>query len=594
MSILEQFNFTASTELLVCETDGFSLRGAVLTRSNALFSVLYQSVIDNPNMAEAVTELVEELRKQGWQGGKAVLLSPAVLSTLIELPVSPKKPRPVPQMMELVRWEVEPLLMQHTTKWSVGNLLVRQGYMTNEQANAVMDLQQGNANEAGGLQLADNFTFRKFGDLAEELGYVRRSQISACLSGQEWLKLQSENEVIACGWAAQNEVADVPGMYNWLISCVNQDLLQRWTDLFSKENVRLQSMYPSTGLSLLLLPEDVDSAVVLESSNKFNFASHFVKGNVIAQNNHIDPEHEELSANIEAYHGLNVDSSTPVWLASWQGESTLENELKQGLDMDIHSLSMPPINDVISPAMLAAAKHSFKKYPHKVATDVRLGGPPLALIQRVEVRFALLALVILLVLAILEGTLAFRHHAVSEKNAEIEQRWSLIDDASKRVKKQIEQIEQRKKQLEQQKTQQLHYDALIKFYDNAIPQRTALVKYILSVLQTHTPDDVVINQIDELGKRVPININKAVNLITPSNMVEVENFNITGWALSEESAQQFIYTIKDKVREMNLEVKDTIVQSSVGALGLEGFTVAFRIVRLMPKDQLSGSEVVKK
>lgn len=588
MDILNYFNFGKTKELLVCETDGFSLRGAVLTRSNALFTVLYQTVINNPNMAEALTELVGELRQQGWQGGgKAILLSPAVLSTLVELPVSPKKPRPVLQMMELVRWEVEPLLMQHITKWSVGNLLVRQGYMTNEQANAVMDLQQGNANEAGGLQLADNFTFRKFGDLAEELGYVRRSQISACLSGQEWLKLQSENDVIACGWAAQNEVADVPGMYNWLISCVNHDLLKRWTELFAKEHVQLQSMYPSTGMSALLLPDDVKAAVVLESSLKFNFASHILDGNVISQNNHIDPEHAELSANIEAYHGLNADGKTPIWLADWHNNSELGDELKQVLEKDVHALAMSPMNDVISPAMLAATKHAFKKHSLLVATDVRLDGPPLALFQRVEVRLAVLMLVMMFIVGVMEGTLAYRHHTVMQEKAQVDQRWNVISDATKRVNKQIEEINKRKTLLKQQEQEQVRFDALIQFYDNAVPKRSALVKYILSLIQTHVPEDVIITQVDELGKRVSLLPTNTVIPTQKTNLVEVENINIEAWALSEESAQQFIYTIKDKVREMDLVVKESIVQADKGVFGLDGFTVAFRIVRMMPKDQLT-------
>jgi hypothetical protein len=111
MNIKNLVPFSAPSELLVFETDGFSLRAAVIKNAGKSPQVVFTANSSFADMAEAVKEIAEQLKQNGFKGGKAILLSPAVLSTLVELPINPKKSRPIPQMQELIRWEVEPLLM---------------------------------------------------------------------------------------------------------------------------------------------------------------------------------------------------------------------------------------------------------------------------------------------------------------------------------------------------------------------------------------------------------------------------------------------------------------------------------------------------
>lgn len=76
---------------MVCETDGFSLRAAVLRRADHDLNVLYRAQTEQVDMAEGLGDVLAALKNQGWQGGgAAILLSPAVFSTLVELPVNPK------------------------------------------------------------------------------------------------------------------------------------------------------------------------------------------------------------------------------------------------------------------------------------------------------------------------------------------------------------------------------------------------------------------------------------------------------------------------------------------------------------------------
>ncbi|CAN0600355.1 unnamed protein product, partial [Laminaria digitata] len=135
LSALKNISFGRPSHILVCESDGLTLRAAVISREGNRL-VTHQHAVSNlldPGLA--LTEVVNSIRTNGWSGGQAVLLTPAAMSSLIELPINPKKPKPLPQMQALIRWEAEPLLLQQQNQWSIGYLMIKQGLMTPEQVN---------------------------------------------------------------------------------------------------------------------------------------------------------------------------------------------------------------------------------------------------------------------------------------------------------------------------------------------------------------------------------------------------------------------------------------------------------------------------
>ncbi|MCX4187782.1 hypothetical protein [Methylophaga sp. OBS4] len=578
MNLNNLLPFAKPSQLLVCETNGFSLRGTVLARTGDDVTVMHNVTSQQADMAAAVTELISQLKAEGWRGGQAILLSPAVLSTLVELPVDPKKPRPVNQMQELVRWEVEPLLMQHTTQWTVGHMLVGKGYMTEEQAKLVMDTQQGRANPTGELDLAENFSMRRFGDLAIQLGYIDKSQLDTCLAGQEWLK--SDDEVIECGWSPQAEIADSPGVFNWLVSCVNQSLLQRWVAAFQSQNVTLKAMYPLTGCSGALLTDDNASQVMLESHADMAFVMQVSNGHITAQHQYINPTKQAIQSCLESYHALNPPASDPVWLASWHEDSELlADELLHVLHVDLKLLNPPPVDKQLSPGMLGAAWQAFGiSDADRRCAQVRVGGPLPPPLQRLEVRAAVLAAALLLVIAGTETVMMIQKHSAESYKAKIDAQWKSIDEAVKQVNAVKEQIEKRETQLKQQKADQARLEARLNFFGNEIPERAALIQTVLGVLQSTVSGEIIVNRIDELGKRVPI-MPAAPNKQSDTR-VEVENFNLEAWALSETAAQAFIQQMKEALVPWNMEVRDSQVMSRPGPLNLDGFAVAMRLVKL--------------
>ena len=593
MNLRNLVPFGGQSELLVCETDGFSLRAAVIKNVAYKTTVLFTAESPQSDMAEALKEVIEQLKASGWKvGGKAVVLSPAVLSTLVELPINPAKPRPIAQMQELIRWEVEPLLMQHTTRWSVGHLLVGQGYMTAEQAQTVMDMQQGKANPTGQLQTTDKLSLRRFGDLAEELGYIRRSQLNACLSGQEWLK--ADDEQIACGWSAQSEVEDVPGSYGWLVSCVSKSLLDRWHSAFKAHNLNLESMYPLTGSSSSLHIADNISSVILESHKGMTFATQLKNNKIVVQQPYVNPEQSDVARCLESFHSLTTASNTSIELSSWENDiDSLITELRSSLERDVIAITISPDPTKVSSGMLGAATHFFGSGKSHLVADVRVDGPQLPLIQRPQTRLAIVAGCLILTLVGSEVYLMISKNQVLSNKQQVDARWKKIDSANKEIAKKVAEINKRKAEIANKEQEQKRTETLIAFYANDIPQRTAIVKNILGILQSTVNDQVIINSIDEYGRRATFN-KQAVNpQFQQDKRIEVENFNLDAWALSETAAQSFIQDLKQAIEPWQLEIRDPTVSAQAGPLNLSGFGIALRIVKLKMPEQ-TASKATKK
>jgi hypothetical protein len=108
---------------------------------------------------------------------------------------------------------------------------------------------------------------------------------------------------------------------------------------------------------------------------------------------------------------------------------------------------------------------------------------------------------------------------------------------------------------------------------------------VLGVLQDTVTDEVIIVSIDETAKSAKaMPVAPAMPAMAKDKRVEVENFNIEAWAVSEAAAQAFIQKMKEKVAPWHLEARDAQVSSRKGPLNLDGFAVLMRLVRLVECD----------
>ena len=577
-------NFSKSKNILVCETDGFMLRAAVYTRTGNELAILQTAESQQSEVADAVSEVIKSLKNDGWEGGDAVLLSSTVLSTLIELPVNPKKQRPLAQMTELIRWEAEPLLSQHMSQFAIGNLLVGRGYMTQEQADIVMDLQQGQPNNAAGLDLLDKYTSRRFGEIAQELGYIKRSQLNACLARQTWLK--SDDDSIDFGWSAQAEVSDIPGTYLWQVSAVAQSLLKRWISVFKLSGVHLKAMYPLVGSSASVLGKYASPQVLVESHVGMSFTMRIDGNYIVEQRHYVNPSQDGLHCCLEGLHSLSLTDDDQVSLADWDKDNhSIHQDLASAINRDVALMRNNAINAKSSPGMMGVGLHVLKMGKNRLLNQVRLGGPLPSLIHRPSVRAGILLGSIFCLILLGEITLAARDVMASSKKAAADEKWALIDGAMKRINADIKLVEESKKALKNQLVDAKREQQWLTFFGEALPERASLVQIVLGILQQALSDHIVINSIDEFARPTTLLPNPLKSLKDPR--IEVESFNIHAWALSETAAQQFIQNLKKSAEPWQLSVVDTNVIGQMGQLNLQGFKVSLRIVKLVDEASLS-------
>jgi hypothetical protein len=237
--------------------------------------------------------------------------------------------------------------------------------------------------------------------------------------------------------------------------------------------------------------------------------------------------------------------------------------------------------------MVGAARHAFGIAGDERCVGVRDGGPLPPLPQRIEVRGAALAMVLLLSIGVSEVSLMIRKNSVETHKQDVDARWNVVDEATKRINAQIQEIGKRKQALAQKKADLARLEAMLDFYSNAAPQRTALVQGVLGVLQTAVTDEVIVVAIDETsksGNTVPAPISPSE---AQDKRVEVESFHLDAWAISESAAQTFIQKMKEAIAPWQLEVRDAHVTSRPGPLNLDGFAVSMRLVKLVQADRIS-------
>lgn len=604
------------SSLLVCETDGFLLRGAVLERTGNDVVVQYSAESRLPAMDQAVQELASLLRSAGWRGKKAVLLTPAVVPALLELPVDPEKPRPVEQMEELVRWEMEPMLMQHTTLWTVGRILVGLGYLNEEQARAVIETQQGRGRPDQQLEV---YSLKRFGDLAIELGYINRQQLEECLVRQEWTK--TEGEEVACGWVAQRGTPQAEaGSHHWLACAVSRALMKRWVDVFARQGIVLQSLYPLAGCAAATLGGDVANRLLIESHGGVATATVVRDGALAAL--HMQPEtlwmlleshaglvtatnlrggsvsafhlHQSslsgaLEACLEAYHVLTPPEPDVLWLAAVSTEAgDLATQLQQVLNCRICMLPEAAGEQRVhaTPGMLGVARHGLGLAGAGLCCDIPVGGARKPVMQRVEVRAALAAALLLALIGTAEIALQVRMDLVAERKARVDKEAATLDAAVASVNAEIESVKKLQETLQAKRDELARAEGRVRFFGEELPQRSAFVQSLLSALEMAVTDEVVVERVEEIPVMPGVQRTGQAPLgraATPAGLaVPPGGFRVAAWALHENAAQQFVQSMKSAMAPWGMDVIEVSVMAQTGRLGLHGNAVSLRIVKPQP------------
>ncbi len=256
--------------LLVFQTGSFGLRCALARKSKS--GVQFGAVVESSRVdfTQAIADVLGQLKAhQRMLPKKAILLTPSVISAVVELPVSPLRPRSDEEMQELIRWELEGAVSQQNKQWLIGAMLVERGYLTQQQRDelvAELQLRQSQASDSGiGAGLI------RFGELAIELGYIEREQLDECFALQA--KLVSVDDDLVYGWQAEEQAddqrlsdeallskeEDSNSAHPWLVCGMSKTIRRRWLGAFALNGIRVEAFYPALGSSFAVLANTAEA-----------------------------------------------------------------------------------------------------------------------------------------------------------------------------------------------------------------------------------------------------------------------------------------------------------------------------------------------
>lgn len=181
--------------------------------------------------AAALAEIVEKLRAGGHKlPKKAAMAARPMRPAVVDLPVNPDKPRPAAQMQELLRGDMEPVLAEFASLWTMGALLHARRYISSSDRDRVV------VEEA--LRREDRRAPLRYGETALELALIDRATLNECIELQESLQLLDSD--ILCAWKGRVE----HGERYWLASALNGTFHQQWRDSLGRHGLQLDTVLP--------------------------------------------------------------------------------------------------------------------------------------------------------------------------------------------------------------------------------------------------------------------------------------------------------------------------------------------------------------
>lgn len=221
--------------LLTWDVGGMS--AALLDTRASDASPLAEAASRQPRFAQALDEVLHAI-------GKCTLVKPRVAilaarhllpTVLAELPVQPDKPRRPEQMRELLQADLEPVLAEFGSLWSMGALLQARGFLTVAERERVT-MEESIRRQQRGSQL-------RYGEIAIELGLIDRNALDECLELQA--SLQNLDAHLAAGWRGRLE--DKHPL--WLASGVGQATYDEWREALAERGIRLKTSLPLAWLA---------------------------------------------------------------------------------------------------------------------------------------------------------------------------------------------------------------------------------------------------------------------------------------------------------------------------------------------------------
>lgn len=542
-----------SYNLLAFQAGSFGLRGALIrnTKHNAILGPVAES--RNVDFTRAIADVLEQLKAHYKRLPKhAILVTPSVISSMVELPVSPLRPRSDAEMQELIRWELEGTLTQQNKHWLIGSMLVERGYLTASQRDELVEELKVRQSQGGQDGLI------RFGDLAVQLKYITHEQLEECFVLQG--KLISLDDDLAYGWQAEepqlnqglsDEVllsADEDGnsAHKWLVSGMSKAVRRRWVGAFNLNGLKVEAFYPSVGSSFAALAQRCfDSQQALIEVHQEQLA--FISGSQDAVDE-IRVEERMLgdirSDEIHQLLGVLPADLKKLYI-NFQGaeQEELLFTLEQHTQLEIEPLTLD-IPEVFKPEQLSvealiglvgAADHFLEHVPKARLSWIPARESEVALWRRLLTPKVIKGVAATLILALMTGFVGWMHWnnwQQSNRLAELEARF----EKESALKKQFEQIRhgqiELKTKISVAQAEVAANSLLIASLSENVPRTKNLARVLLKSLSVVTPQGVSLTQ-----------------LIHKEQQIE-----ILAEAGSDTSGQQFVSSINKVMSPLNYQV----------------------------------------
>ena len=566
--------FNKVTSVLVCESDFNGLKAAVITRKGQDLVVAHETRSDNPDFSAAVAEVVSQVRVQGWAGKHAALLSPAVMMALLELPIAAKNKLAPKQLADQIQYELEPLINQHLGSLTIGRLLVLQGLLTDEQVEDILSHQAELNNAQSNNYISSSSVHKRFGEVADSLGYISLARIKSYLDRQACFKTSSED--IQCGWSAQGLALgeDIPrNMHHWLTSAINKTLLRQWQAAFTAQDIKLSAIYPLVGsaASLLNTQSKLDSHQLLIEVTPSSVVGIYLVGDKV-HGLHVLPNSAQSTLNniAETFHVLEQENLLNIVLADSASANQAEAiKLSNSVERVINRPAMALQNDALNQTghttlgMLGVARHIMRMKGASLIAGVSVQEPQPPLLQNVAVRAVLALLTLLLTVGIVESVQKVRESLISSENDELQVEVDRIKAEEAKIQAKIDEVKKLKEQIKTLNNNNKSVIDMTELLTTTLPKRNEMVSSLLVNLTKLVPNDLVMNHFSEDPQA---------------------GFHISAWSLTDKSANLFIKNLQTAVNPLGYQIRDIDISQSIGRLGLMGYKVEFNATALSEEE----------
>jgi len=585
-----------SKRVLVVGCDGVDLWGGVFIKQGKSLSMLAHGsislMIEGHHLATLLVILKDQLKQQrlGAFPKKALFSTVDVTSMTLEMPIpveleDRKEGAQQQAMEEIFRWEMEPVLSQRQSLWSLGNVFVAYQWMDRSQLKNLINEQR--------LQQENHGESESIGALAIRDSLIEARQLEHALKFQR--RARQTDEEISCAWVAiddltrstqqeseygegeygeveaqieeQEQVEGDGQQQRWLAGGLYDHHRRFWRKKFSDLGVELVSMHPLVGGCIGCASELNGQHFLLEVYSGLVSCSEFKGGRL---------------KSLRVDHGLDQESASQCLAllddAEFEGEISLElkgnisqlpelamrlaNELQHALDIsrcdvvEDNELSIEQHARFSSLANLAKFEFGMPGAGALLAYSTR---PVLeAVAQRIGVWWAGVVSVLLLLVISIESLNYVQLHGIESEDAlaktSIKEKQSVIEKVSytngevSGIKEKLNTTIETRQRLEKKRG----------LFLDQVNKRQHFVSALLPLLSASLPSDVLLNRLTDRDGIIAVQ----------------------GWSMSDASAQKFVTGLAAPLAKYDLVTVNESITPQDGPFGKSGQRVVFEFANV--------------